>query len=223
MLRAFALLALLCVRAESAVPSFEALGLRGAAAIVAGGDIRSPEVPPVPPSAQASPMLWGARELLQPTPVSGLVRWQDMLERHRAGRSSRWRTVFEDLRGRPEKEQMELVHSRWNQVPYKPDSRDNGWATPEEFMRDGGDCEEYAVAKYFSLRELGWSSERLRILVVHHHLLGLKHAVLLVRLEGSAWILDNLSWSVYRTEENVFYTPLFSFNEDAWWGYKTLR
>ena len=74
--------------------------------------------------------------------------------------------------------------------------RSDYWATPLEFFRRSGDCEDYVIAKYQSLRLLGWPPEALRLVVVQDVVRDLPHAVLAVYLDGAIYILDNLSGTV---------------------------
>ena len=54
-----------------------------------------------------------------------------------------------------------------------------------------GDCEDFAIAKYFALRDLGFPASQMRIVVLKDTLRNLDHAVTAVYLDGDAWILDN--------------------------------
>mgnify|MGYP001138718114 CR=1 FL=1 len=90
------------------------------------------------------------------------------------------------------------------------------WATPKEFLIQGhGDCEDYAIAKYFTLLELGIRKEYLYFAVV-----GIKgeknsHMVLLyVEDKNSpALVLDNLSFRVIPISKRKKLIPKFAFNE----------
>ena len=59
------------------------------------------------------------------------------------------------------------------------------------FTSRQGDCEDYAIAKLVALRELGFSDEDLRLLVVHERGARALHAVAAVRFEGRWLVLDN--------------------------------
>ncbi len=108
------------------------------------------------------------------------------------------------------------------------------WSSPEEFVAQrGGDCEDYAVAKYFALRFLGFDADRMRIAVVRRkdaagHFLPDLHAVLAVkRTDTDTWfILDNNARPrdsiVPHTQYKGRFVPLFSVNENGSWGYRKL-
>ena len=93
------------------------------------------------------------------------------------------------------------------------------WAAPAEFFARGGDCEDYAIAKYFALRELGVPSERLRIVVLHDRQRGRTHAVLAVTWEHRTLVLDNLRDRIVPWRELPHYLPIYSLNERSAWLY----
>ncbi|MEI9890887.1 MAG: transglutaminase-like cysteine peptidase [Caulobacteraceae bacterium] len=106
-----------------------------------------------------------------------------------------WTAFLESLQGRPRHEQMAAV-DRWvNARPYVEDIANWGvadyWETPGEFLAHGGDCEDYAITKYFSLTRLGFAADDLRLTIVNDSVMGAFHAVLAVRLDGETWLLDN--------------------------------
>ncbi|MFN3932429.1 MAG: transglutaminase-like cysteine peptidase [Brevundimonas sp.] len=92
-------------------------------------------------------------------------------------------------------DRMMAVDRAVNALPYVADSRNWGvadyWETPEEMFTRGGDCEGFALTKYFALRELGVRDDAMRIAIVWDRRDLEEHAVLLVRAGGDTWILDN--------------------------------
>jgi len=91
------------------------------------------------------------------------------------------------------------------------------WATPREFAIKDGDCEDFAIAKYVSLKLLGWSDDDLRIVVLHDSNLNADHAVLAAYVDGRAMILDNQTRQVLPSEAIRHYQPYYSINETGWW------
>jgi predicted transglutaminase-like cysteine proteinase len=99
------------------------------------------------------------------------------------------------------------------------------WAAPAEFFRRAlGDCEDFAIAKYFVLRERGFSAEALRLLIVKE---GGKagHMLLAVLIDGQPYIIDNNSRPpglVLKQNEQLsrYYNLSFAFNENGVWLYK---
>ena len=77
--------------------------------------------------------------------------------------------------------------------------QEDKWSTPKEFLTIGyGDCEDYAIIKYYSLIKLGFDEKKLFITVVKEKFHNASHMVLsYFRYKGIApLILDNLSFKV---------------------------
>jgi predicted transglutaminase-like cysteine proteinase len=91
------------------------------------------------------------------------------------------------------RKKIEAVNDYMNKVAFVPDSKNYGekdhWATPMEFLARGGDCEDYAVAKYVSLRALGIPKDKMRIAIVNDEVMRMPHAVLIVYDRGQAMVL----------------------------------
>lgn len=106
----------------------------------------------------------------------------------------------------------------WSQLDY--------WATPLETLGKGaGDCEDFAIAKYFSLIELGVPAVRMRLTYVRARIGGpgssitQAHMVLsyYVQPEAEPLILDNLIGDIRPAGRRPDLTPVFSFNGDGVW------
>ena len=100
----------------------------------------------------------------------------------------------------------------WGQQDY--------WATPIEFLRKGaGDCEDYALAKYFSLREMGVPARQLRIIYVKALQLNQAHMVVAwyATPDATPLILDNLKTAVLPATQRNDLLPVYSFNEQGLW------
>ncbi|MCB1551178.1 MAG: transglutaminase-like cysteine peptidase, partial [Alphaproteobacteria bacterium] len=98
-----------------------------------------------------------------------------------------WKADLSDFRGQSVIEMADGVNTLLNKVKYIGDSRNWGksdyWETPVEFLTRGGDCEDFAIAKYVSLRALGVPESLLRIAVVKDLEKGIPHAILIVYTE----------------------------------------
>lgn len=93
---------------------------------------------------------------------------------------------------------------------------DDHWSTPKEFLLDGkGDCEDYAIAKYFTLKESGIPKEKLFLSVVKVKNATSYHMVLtyLENKKSMPLILDNLSFKVLPFSKRKDLEPKFIFNE----------
>ncbi|MFA5495558.1 MAG: transglutaminase-like cysteine peptidase [Porticoccaceae bacterium] len=94
------------------------------------------------------------------------------------------------------------------------------WATPLEFLvRDAGDCEDFAIAKFFTLRDMGVDPAKLRITYVKATSLDQAHMVLAYYPTPSSapLILDNLVKRIKPASQRPDLVPVYSFNaEDLW-------
>ena len=112
-----------------------------------------------------------------------------------------------------------------NYAPYMTDPVNyhmpDYWATPLQFLKLDGDCEDYAITKYLSLRALEFADDDLRIVVLEDMNLRIAHAILVVYLDGVAWVLDDQVPEVVRAESIHHYRPIYSLNETTWWLYRT--
>jgi predicted transglutaminase-like cysteine proteinase len=113
------------------------------------------------------------------------------------------------------------VNDLMNRAPYVVDNMNWGvkdyWATPGQFFAKFGDCEDYAIVKFLSLRALGIPSEIMRIVIVQDLNLKVGHAIVSIDIDGRTYILDNQIKQVVEAASVRHYKPLFSLNEEAWW------
>lgn len=93
---------------------------------------------------------------------------------------------------------------------------DDYWMTPKEFFIKGhGDCEDYVIAKYFTLLELGVKKENLYPAIVKVQRSASLHLVLLYVEDKnkSPLVLDNLSFKILPFSKRTDLTPIAAFNE----------
>jgi predicted transglutaminase-like cysteine proteinase len=132
-----------------------------------------------------------------------------------------WLAFLDSIRKQPRRSQLSAVNQWANAKPYVEDYINwkvpDYWETPGEFVAHGGDCEDYAIIKYFSLMRLGFSPDDVRIVVVNDTSLNVFHAVLAVRSEGIVWLLDNQLAQPVPMDIAVQYVPVYSLNERGWW------
>lgn len=132
-----------------------------------------------------------------------------------------WTGLLDTLRGRDARAQMEAVNAWVNDHPHVEDFANWGvpdyWETPGELLARGGDCEDFAIAKYFSLLRLGFAAQNLRIVIVSDSTSHSFHAVLAVQQDKEAWLLDDQLAQVIRLDDQPRYTPVYSLNGEGWW------
>lgn len=176
----------------------------------------------------AYPGLFGSAEKSS-SQLRAFTKWSDMFDRFERQVSAdnlapevvRLQMQLRALDGQSLDVMARSVNRLMNAQPYVPDSRNWGksdyWATPLEFLQRGGDCEDYAIAKYTALRMLGVPEQRLRIAIVHDQIKNIPHAVLVVYTNQGSLILDNQNEKALSGNGPGRYRPIFSINRQAWW------
>ncbi|MBI9079665.1 MAG: transglutaminase-like cysteine peptidase [Pseudodesulfovibrio sp.] len=140
-----------------------------------------------------------------------------------AGVSSKsgWIKLKSDLAGKSNMEKLKGVNRFFNQWPYRLDQDNYGmrdyWANPREFLKKSGDCEDYAIAKFYALKELGFSGDSMRIVALKDRIRNIGHAVLAVYTDGDIFILDNQTVMVLSHAKYKHYVPQYSVNEKYRW------
>jgi predicted transglutaminase-like cysteine proteinase len=181
------------------------------------------------------PALFGTREVFSPD-SSAFFKWHGMLARFaveertepacapRAAepcRPAEWRALLASLQGLDLRAKIERVNAAINRHPYVPSfvnwHESNHWETPFEFLRKGGQCQDYAIAKYLLLRASGVPAAKLRLVVLRDTHLGLDHAVTVAFLDGEALVLDNQRRDIVPASRLDYYRPYYSINEQGWW------
>jgi predicted transglutaminase-like cysteine proteinase len=135
------------------------------------------------------------------------------------------------LEGRDDAARLAAVNDFFNRRIAFTDDRDawgmvDHWASPLESLGLGrGDCEDYAIAKYFTLVSMGMPVSRLRLVYVRAQIGGpdglvQPHMVLAYYAtpEGEPWVLDNLLGDVRPASKRPDLAPVFSFNGEGLWN-----
>lgn len=184
------------------------------------------------PAAAQTPALFNTIEQ-RTNDLDALPKWKAALEKVEAERKTyaassskavkAWQAMIRKNKGKSEIEQIEAVNGFINQWRYRSDSYNyktsDYWASPAEFFTRSGDCEDYAIAKYVTLRQMGFSADQLRLVVVKDVVRNLAHAVLAVYAGGDVFILDNVTSEVRAQAEVTEYAPYYSVNEQARWAH----
>lgn len=168
-------------------------------------------------------------------------QWTAMQARMRAGQKTagkicpgeedavcirrRWTHFLAGIATAPIDRQIAAVNLYINAAAYVSDyqnwAQSDYWASPVELLSRGGDCEDFAIAKYFSLRRLGYPAAAMRVLVLFDALKKQVHAVLAVSVRGEIVVLDNLWEEPQRLRELRHYHPLYAINEKGVWLHAT--
>lgn len=142
-----------------------------------------------------------------------------------------WDNMIESSKNETVLNKLKNVNDFFNQFPYRSDlsnwHQQDYWATPFEFMGKGaGDCEDYAIAKYFSLVKLGIPDDKLRITYVTYKKRGTSyeeaHMVLTYyhKLGAEPVVLDNIDKTLQIGSQRTDLSPIYSFNATGLWQAK---
>lgn len=143
-------------------------------------------------------------------------------------------TLLERARALSRERQLQLINRYINKRRYRGDRAleiesalsaetvrlPSRWSTLLEFLRRGGDCEDYATSKYQLLRALGIPADDLRVVVVFDRASRDHHALLAVRQseDGAAWLLDSDD-RIYRGQP-FGYRFIYALNETSIWDHE---
>jgi predicted transglutaminase-like cysteine proteinase len=148
---------------------------------------------------------------------------QDAVARVRA-----WQLVLEQQKNQSVDSQLYEINRFFNKIDFVDDMQHWGkndyWATPVEFLAtNGGDCEDFTIAKYFSLIELGVASEKLRLMYVTATRPRQAHMVLAYyeTPKSVPLVLDNINRRILPATQRRDLIPIYSFNGDGLWRAKS--
>lgn len=140
-----------------------------------------------------------------------------------------WQSLLANAAARSEPEKLERINAFFNRrIRYEEDQKVwntvDYWATPLEFIGRGqGDCEDYVISKYFSLRQLGVATQKLRITYVSARIGGSSSRVTQAHMvltyyetpDAEPLVLDNLINSILPASRRSDLTPVYSFNSEG--------
>ncbi len=124
---------------------------------------------------------------------------------------------------------LKAVNSHFNSYLFRSDQQQWGridyWATPFELMAAGaGDCEDFAIAKYFALRSLGIGDDHLRLMYVRVRTASLNQAHMVLAYyplaDAEPLVLDNLVAEILPASARRGLRPVYSFNGKGLWQAK---
>jgi predicted transglutaminase-like cysteine proteinase len=140
------------------------------------------------------------------------------------------RQAMASVQSQNEQSQLEAVNEFYNRrLQYRDDidiwGQVDYWASPLESLQKGmADCEDYAIAKYFTLTALGVPHRKLRMVYVRATLGGpaplvQPHMVLAYypNPDADPFVLDNLITDLRHASRRTDLSPVFSFNAEGLW------
>ena len=142
---------------------------------------------------------------------------------------AKWRQLVSELQSEDLDEKLYEINRFFNRFDFVDDlvhwQQEDYWATPIEFISTGaGDCEDYTIAKYFSLIELGIPEQQLRLMYVTALELRQPHMVLAYYETPTSipLVLDNINRRILPANKRRDLSPIYSFNGNGLWAAKAM-
>jgi predicted transglutaminase-like cysteine proteinase len=139
-------------------------------------------------------------------------------------RVSTWKQLIESGQRRPASEQLDAANAFVNQLVFVDDivhwQQEDYWATPlETIVTGGGDCEDLAIAKYFTLKSMGMEESKLRLTYVKALSINKAHMVVsyYAQPNQTPLVLDNLNKRILPATDRNDLLPVYSFNGTGLW------
>lgn len=145
-------------------------------------------------------------------------------------RLQEWDKLIKQNQSKSEPEKLRLVNDFFNRIRYVSDLEHWGvedfWATPAELLAsNGGDCEDYAIAKYFTLVAMHVDPNKLKITYVKARVNNkmIAHMVLTYYTQPNAvpLVLHSLNKQIRPATQRPDLTPVYAFNGDGLWIVKS--
>jgi predicted transglutaminase-like cysteine proteinase len=139
-------------------------------------------------------------------------------------RVSQWKTLIKSGATWSDMKKLTSVNDFINQFNFVDDidhwKQEDYWATPlETLVTTGGDCEDFAIAKYFTLTAMGMPESKMRLTYVKA--LSIKKAHMVVSYyeqpKSMPLVLDNLNKQILPADQRTDLLPVYSFNGTGLW------
>lgn len=135
-----------------------------------------------------------------------------------------WDELMLENREISDEDKLKRANRFFNKIRYRTDwdhwGMEDYWATPLEMLgTNHGDCEDYTIAKYFTLLAMGIPDEHLRITYVNAIEIGQAHMVLTYygKSKTDPLVLDNIEYWIQPASRRSDLEPVYSFNGAGLW------
>ena len=139
-------------------------------------------------------------------------------------RIAAWHELIRTAANESEHDKVRRVNEFFNRLRYVSDlehwGRNDYWATPLELLTsNAGDCEDFSIAKYHTLRQLGIANSKLKMVFVVTTPEQRPHMVLAYypMPNTDPLILDSFVDEIRLRSQRSDLLPVYSFNADGLW------
>lgn len=166
-----------------------------------------------------------ATDLQKILPPEQLLKIQTHYDSSISARFNAWYKLIQEGKNQPVDTQLNLVNNFFNQMQWTEDEelwlQKDYWATPvESLILNAGDCEDFSIAKYFTLLQLGVPMDLLKVSYVEIKSSGQAHMVLTYyknSRKSDPLILDNMNTDILPASARSDLKPIFHFNNKNIW------
>lgn len=137
--------------------------------------------------------------------------------------ASEWRTLYQRYRNASLEMKIQQVNNFFNRWEYKVDiqnwRRKEYWANPREFIEQSGDCEDYAITKYYALKALGVPVKDMRVMGVDYPTPEKNYHIVLIVMspKNDYYLLDIGMSEIFVNGGPIAYKPMYYLNENQQW------
>jgi len=139
-------------------------------------------------------------------------------------RLEQWKSLIDSGSQWSDIKKLTSVNDFINQFNFVDDidhwKQEDYWATPlQTLVTEGGDCEDFAIAKYFTLSAMGLDEDKMRLTYVKALTINKAHMVVsyFERKNAEPLVLDNLNTNIVPASQRQDLLPVYSFNGEGLW------
>jgi len=148
----------------------------------------------------------------------------DGIDEETRARVEQWKSLIEQGSSWSDHRQLIEVNDFVNQFNFVDDiyhwKQEDYWATPlQTLVTKGGDCEDFSIAKYFTLTEMGMAEAKLKLTYVKALTINKAHMVVsyFENPKDEPLVLDNLNPEILPASQRKDLLPVYSFNGQGLW------